>query len=154
MDKSLNNEYHARIGRINRGLIDRKNLFTAAKHLLASGACTSGSTLSRLGRLGSDSVRRLIAENPTTDEATLDHLSKDHDTDVRSAVADNPSTSAATTEQLAGDQSADVRYSMAESSKTPRDLLKRLAKDDNPYIQDRAERTQARIESDEKVDEQ
>jgi hypothetical protein len=123
------------------------NMFTAAKHRLASLLSTSPSVLQQLGRTGSQSVRQRVGENPSSDSQTLDGLSKDGDSDVRSAVAGNPSTSEETAEFLSADQNADVRYAMAENNKTSQNLLKQLATDDNPYVKDRAERTQARNQS-------
>jgi hypothetical protein len=69
--------------------------------------------------------------------------------DVRAAVAQNENTRRSTVDSLAGDANCDVRFAMAENPWTSTELLEALAKDDNPFVQHRARRTQARVRAEE-----
>lgn len=129
------------------------NMFTAAKNRLASGMGTKPAILRRLGRTVNASVQQRIAENRTTESATLELLSHHESADVRAAVAQNDNTSRATVDSLSGDASSDVRYAMAANARTSTALLETLSTDENPYVQDRAQRTQARLKLEPKLGE-
>lgn len=121
------------------------NSFTAAKNRLASSLNTNPGVLGRLARKLNTSIQQRVAENRSTDSEALDFLAKHESNDVRSAVAQNENTPPSTAESLAGDLSCDVRYAMAENARTNKTLLGALAEDENPYVQERARRTQARL---------
>lgn len=124
------------------------NLYTAAKNRLASSLETGVRMLDRLGRTGSDAVQIRVAENEKSGPEILRFLSKLSNSEVRAAVAQNASTSPAIAEELAGDADADVRYAMAANAHTSPALLSILAQDDNPYVSNRAVRTQERLQLD------
>lgn len=125
------------------------NMFTAAKNRLASSSGNKPGVLDRLARKTNTSVQQRVAENSTTSSETLDFLSRHDSSDIRSAVAQNDNSLRSTVDELVGDASSDVRFAMAENPWTSILLLERLAEDENPYVQDRAIRTQARLRAEE-----
>lgn len=125
------------------------NMFTAAKNRLATSLGNKPGVLDRLARRVDTPVQQRVAENRTTNSETLEFLSQHDSSDVRSAVAQNDNTLRSTVDSLAGDASCDVRFAMAENPGTSPVLLERLADDENPYVQDRAKRTQARLQAEE-----
>lgn len=127
----------------------RWNMFTAAKNRLASSLRTKPDMLNRLAHTGNTSVQQRVAENSTTNSATLDFLSLHESSDIRSAVAQNENCLSTTVDALAGDSNCDVRFAMAANPWTSAKLLQRLAEDENPYVQIRAQRTQARLKVEE-----
>lgn len=127
------------------------NMFLAAKRRLASNPLTQQSVLTSLAIRGSKSVQQRVAENSSTDTLTLDWLAKHADSEVRSAVAQNNSTTHATASTLSDDHHCDVRYAMAENPETNESILDKLTTDENPYVQDRAKRTQARLREQESL---
>lgn len=136
-----------RIGKIR--IWPRWNTFTAAKDRLASSLINKPGVLDRLGRKLNTSVQLRVAENRTTNFETLDYLSLHDSSDIRSAVAQNDNTLRSTVDALADDVSSDVRFAMAENPWTSTALLQRLAEDENPFVQNRAQRTQARLKAEE-----
>lgn len=135
------------IGKIR--ICPRWNLFTAAKNRLASSLGKETGVLDRLARRVNKAVQQRVAENRTTSSETLEFLSRHELSDIRSAVAQNDNSLRSTVTALAGDASSDVRFAMAENPWTSVALLEGLAEDDNPYVQDRAKRTQARLKAEE-----
>lgn len=127
----------------------RWNMFTAAKNRLASSLIIRLGALELLARKGSISVQQRVAENRTTNSETLELLSRHDSSDIRSAVAQNDNSLRSTVDSLADDTNCDVRFAMAENPWTSAVLLERLAEDDNPYVQNRALRTQARLKAQE-----
>lgn len=125
----------------------RWNQYTAAKNRLASNQNSSTGILNLLARRINTKVQQRVAENTSTDSRTLELLSKHESSQVRSAVAQNKNTLRSTVDSLAGDLSSDVRYAMAEDAGTSTTLLETLAGDDNPYVQERAKRTQSRLQA-------
>jgi len=130
-------------------IVPRWNMFTAAKHRLASSLGTKPRLLAQLARKINIAVQQRIAENCSTNSATLELLALHASTDVRASVAQNESTKRSTVNRLATDVSSDVRYAMADNAHTSTKLLLALADDENPYVQDRAKRTQARLQAEE-----
>ncbi|MBX9668358.1 MAG: hypothetical protein K2X93_12100 [Candidatus Obscuribacterales bacterium] len=127
----------------------RWNMFTAAKNRLASGLNNKAGVLDRLARSLNKSVQQRVAENRTTNSDTLDFLSQHESSDIRAAVAQNDNSLRSTVEALAGDASDDVRFAMAENPWTNPALLQQLAADENPFVQNRAMRTQALLRAEE-----
>lgn len=136
-----------KIGKIR--ICPRWNVFTAAKNRLASGLASKPGMLDRLARRGNTSVQQRVAENRSTNFETLDFLSRHDSSDIRSAVAQNGNSLRSTVDALAADSSCDVRFAMAENPWTSPLILQRLAEDENPYVQSRAQRTQARLKAEE-----
>ena len=134
-----------RLRRLQGALAPLWNLFTAAKKSLASSSNTKANVLTNLAIRGNKAVQERVAENTSTDSLTLEWLAKHEDSVVRSAVAQNDSTPSATASRLSDDHHCDVRYAMAENPKTDEAILEKLTNDTNPYVQDRAKRTQARL---------
>lgn len=133
------------------GIAPRWNLFTAAKNRLASSQETKPGILNCLARRVNTSVQRRVAENRATDSETLELLAQHESADVRAAVAQNDNTLRSTVLSLAADVSCDVRYAMAENAWTVSTLLEILAGDENPYVQERAKQTQARLKVEESL---
>lgn len=127
------------------------NLFTAAKNRLASGLNTNIGVLAVLARRVNITVQQRVAENSSTDCDTLNLLSQHECSNVRSAVAQNASTNITTMDFLSIDADCDVRYAMAENPWTSTRLLSVLAEDENPYVQNRARKTQDRLKAQEVV---
>ena len=125
------------------------NMYTAAKNRLASSLVNAPGVLDRLGRQLNERVQLRVAENRTTDTETLEFLSKHGSGSIRSAVAQNDNTRQSTVDSLADDVNSDVRYAMAANPSTSSPLLERLATDENPYVQERAQRTIARVKAEE-----
>ena len=130
-------------------ILPRWNMFTAAKNRLASGLGNKPGVLDRLARRVNLPVQQRVAENRTTNSETLEFLSRHNSSDIRSAVAQNDNTLRSTLDSLVSDASCGVRFAMAEAPWTSAVLLERLAEDENPYVQDRARRTQARLKAEE-----
>ncbi len=130
---------------INEVVLMRWNMFTAAKNRLASDLKSAPGVLDRLARTLNAQVQQRVAENTSTGRETLELLSHHESSDVRSAVAQNHSTCSSTLDSLSHDASSDVRYAMAEDTRTSTMHLQSLATDENPYVQDRAKRTQSRL---------
>lgn len=127
------------------------NLYTAAKNRLASGLNTKTGVLALLAKRGNAAVQERVAENCSTDCNTLDILSQHESSNVRSAVAQNASANMVTMDTLSVDSDCDVRYAMAENPWTSTKLLAVLAEDENPYVQNRARKTQDRLKAQEVV---
>ena len=125
------------------------NLFTAAKNRLASSLDSNPGVLDRLARRLNASVQERVAENTSTDSCTLHLLAQHESSDVRAAAAQNENALQSTVDVLAGDASCDVRYAMAENPLTCAKLLEALAEDENPFVQNRAQVTQARLKAEE-----
>jgi len=123
----------------------RWNLYTAAKNRLASGLHNKPGVLDRLARKVNKPVQQRVAENRTTTSDTLELLAQHESSEIRSAVAQNENSLRSTVDALADDESCDVRYAMAENPGTSPALLDKLAEDENPFVQNRAKRTQARL---------
>lgn len=136
-----------KIGKIR--ICPRWNMFTAAKNRLASSIGTKPALLDRLARRENTSVQQRVAENRATNSESLEFLSRHDSSDIRSAVAQNDNTLRSTVDALAGNASCDVRFAMAENPWTSAVILERLAEDENPYVQGRARRTQARLKAEE-----
>jgi len=132
-----------------KGIVPMWNMYTAAKNRLASNQDSTSGVLFRLACKKNFSVQQRVAENSSSDSQTLDLLAQHQSANVRSAVAQNENTSELTMNSLAADLSADVRYAMAENPLTDEILLETLAGDENPYVQDRARRSQARLRAEE-----
>lgn len=121
----------------------RWNMFTAARNRLASSVDSSPAVLKRLAGRVNTSVQQRVAENNRTDSETLELLAQHESSAVRSAVAQNENSLRSTVASLASDTSCDVRFAIAEDPRTSTALLGKLAEDENPYVQNRARRTQA-----------
>lgn len=125
------------------------NMYTAAKNRLASSLVNKPNVLNSLARRANESVQLRVAENRTTSPETLKLLSKHESSNVRSGVAQNENSPRSTAELLAVDANCDVRFAMAENPRTSTSILKQLSRDENPYVQDRAKRTIARLKAEE-----
>lgn len=123
------------------------NMFTAAKNRMASSLQSHPGLLDKLARRVNTLVQVRVAENGSTDAETLTRLSHHESSEVRAAVGQNANTAKAVSNSLSADGHCDVRYAMAENPKTSVTNLNALSEDENPYVQDRARRTQANLKA-------
>jgi chromosome condensin MukBEF complex kleisin-like MukF subunit len=113
--------------------------------LLAINPNTPPPVLDQLANDEATVLLERIAENPKTHHYTLARLANHADQQVRAAVAENANSSIKTIWRLARDTSVDVRLRVAESYYVPVTVLRVLAMDENPYVQQRAQKTITRI---------
>jgi hypothetical protein len=92
-----------------------------------------------------------VAENINATPETLTLLARHESSDIRAAVAQNGHSFPSTVNALSDDPDCDVRYAMAENPWMSKDVLEKLSSDENPFVQNRARRTQALIRAEENI---
>ena len=117
-----------------------KRLFLI-KYVLAGSGKGHERSLRRLARSKEETIRRRVAENSLCPKDLLDELARDESSDVRIAAGLNRSADKRIYGELCNDPSPDVRFMLASTSYMPNLLLRILANDENPYVQERANRT-------------
>lgn len=90
---------------------------------------------------------RVLSRQIATPAYLLKRLALSSDAELRVSVADHLNTPIEVLLLLANDENPDVRCAIAENHNISRDVLSRLCDDSNPYVANRAEKTLARLVS-------